>query len=734
MRGRSLFSLASFADRTYRSARFFFYLLPIVTLLVVHSSFAQRTKTDSLKNLLPQLADSARVDCLNLLSLSHSYLNADTALAYQIKAFNEAKHIRYRLGEAMSLNNQARIAGHQHRNFPLQEKISLQVIRDYQNLYDQRVLAEAYLSLAIAHFCQSKFDRAREACARVIEISKKSSNQQRLGEATVIMGSLSFESGHYEKSFEYFLQGLALFREAKDSYNTAIVLAKIGDLYRLAGDHKTALSFYHQSLQYPKGTSLVWRPLIDLGDAYYALEPADSLNDHTTYLQSIKSLTIRSRNNALSRVREAEKYIANRQHDKAISLLQRELLYAEEKNDTNYSMRLLLDLARTYELKRDTQNALRFTRELLQKASAYQAMQYLRDAYRLMYRLHDQMNQVKSAYYYYKLYTAMKDSVAMDEFSKRLAIHTTMSANEKAQARLELLSKEKQITEQQLQLSEEKLKTESFLKNILIVGVLLLGLLSLAIFRNNKLKQKNEAHQRQLIEQELSLQKLESERTKGELQQQTIELEMKALRAQMNPHFIFNSLNSINRFILQNDRNQASGYLTKFSRLVRLILQNSQLSRITLESELESLQLYLELEAVRFEHHFEFAVKVDPGIDITAVKVPPLIIQPYVENAIWHGLMHKSEKGNLLIDIFEDGDLLTCKILDDGIGRKRASELKSKSASAHKSMGMRISADRIALLHQQTALDSSVEIIDVALADGNPGGTEVRLKLPIQYD
>ena len=145
-------------------------------------------------------------------------------------------------------------------------------------------------------------------------------------------------------------------------------------------------------------------------------------------------------------------------------------------------------------------------------------------------------------------------------------------------------------------------------------------------------------------------------------------------------------------------------------------------------------ELYLELEAVRFEHHFEFTVNVHPGIDISAVKVPPLIIQPYVENAIWHGLMHKSEKGNLLIDIFEDGDLLTCKIVDDGIGRKRASELKSKSASTHKSMGMSISADRIALLHQQTALDSSVEIIDVTLADGNPGGTEVRLKLPIQYD
>ena len=186
----------------------------------------------------------------------------------------------------------------------------------------------------------------------------------------------------------------------------------------------------------------------------------------------------------LKNISQTEKY------DTALVLLQEELPHAQKKNDTNYSMRLLLDIARTYELKRDKQNALRFTRELLQKASAYQAMQYLRDGYRLMYRLYDQLNHVDSAYYYYKQYTAMKDSVAMDEFSKRLAIHTTMSANEKAQVKLELLSKEKQITDQQLQLSEEKLKTESFLKDILIVGVFPAWIIKSRYFQKQQAKAK----------------------------------------------------------------------------------------------------------------------------------------------------------------------------------------------------------------------------------------------------
>ena len=229
----------------------------------------------------------------------------------------------------------------------------------------------------------------------------------------------------------------------------------------------------------------------------------------------------------------------------------------------------------------------------------------------------------------------------------------------------------------------------------------------------------------------LMLERSEKEKQVAELQQQKTELEMQALRAQMNPHFIFNSLNSINRFILQNNRAQASEYLTKFSKLVRLILQNSQASLISLESELEALELYLDLEALRFEHHFAYKISVSKDIDIEVLKVPPLIIQPYAENAIWHGLMHKEEKGHLEIEISQEEEVLCCKITDDGIGRKKAAELKSKSSTSHKSMGMRITADRIAILQQEKELDTYITINDLVLADGSAGGTEVIIKIPV---
>src|ERR1017187_4787025 len=232
----------------------------------------------------------------------------------------------------------------------------------------------------------------------------------------------------------------------------------------------------------------------------------------------------------------------------------------------------------------------------------------------------------------------------------------------------------------------------------------------------------------------LQLERSEKETQMAELKQKATELEMQALRAQMNPHFIFNSLNSINRFILQNNREQASEFLTKFSKLVRMILQNSAASQIPLESELESLELYLNLEALRFDYHFDYKISVPGDMDISALQVPPLILQPYVENAIWHGLMHKEEKGHLNIDLSEEDDHLYFKITDNGIGREKAKALSSKSATKHKSMGLRITAHRIAMLHNSEALESPVTINDLVNADSSAAGTEVIIKIPVIYD
>jgi LytS/YehU family sensor histidine kinase len=146
------------------------------------------------------------------------------------------------------------------------------------------------------------------------------------------------------------------------------------------------------------------------------------------------------------------------------------------------------------------------------------------------------------------------------------------------------------------------------------------------------------------------------------------------------------------------------------------------------------LQLYIEMEMLRFDYHFDYKIIVDENLETDIIKIPPLIIQPYTENAIWHGLMHKEEKGHLKIELFREHNALCCKIIDNGIGRKKAGELKSKSVSLHKSMGMQITAERIAMLQQQKQLESTIQINDLLLPDGSAAGTEVLIKIPVQYD
>lgn len=208
------------------------------------------------------------------------------------------------------------------------------------------------------------------------------------------------------------------------------------------------------------------------------------------------------------------------------------------------------------------------------------------------------------------------------------------------------------------------------------------------------------------------------------------ELEMVALRSQMNPHFLFNSLNSVNGFIVKNKKEEASEYLTKFSRLVRMVLQNSQEKLVSLEDELAALRLYIQMESLRFKDEFHFIEKISPSVDIKTCKLPPLLLQPYVENAIWHGLLHLSDRqGKLTLNIDTGPKGILIRISDNGIGRVKSEMVKSKSAMKRKSMGMQINADRMGLSQELYALNISVQIDDLTSRDGNPEGTLVTINI-----
>lgn len=221
------------------------------------------------------------------------------------------------------------------------------------------------------------------------------------------------------------------------------------------------------------------------------------------------------------------------------------------------------------------------------------------------------------------------------------------------------------------------------------------------------------------------------ERLRSAYQKKLASVELTALRAQMNPHFIFNCLNSIDHYIIKNETRKASEYLNSFSRLIRLILQNSRSNYVNLREELEALKLYMEMESLRFNHRFDYIVKVENDLDLDGIEIPPMLIQPYVENAIWHGLMHKKGKGRVVITLSQRNNCLYCNIEDDGIGRAKAATYKSKHSTRKKSMGMGITNDRINLINNLYNADTTVRVIDLTDQNGNGTGTRIELMIPL---
>lgn len=208
-------------------------------------------------------------------------------------------------------------------------------------------------------------------------------------------------------------------------------------------------------------------------------------------------------------------------------------------------------------------------------------------------------------------------------------------------------------------------------------------------------------------------------------------VELKALRAQMNPHFVFNSLNSIQHYILNSNSEEAAKYLNKFAKLIRVILNNSEKAMVTINEDVESLRLYLELEQMRFDGKFDYAIHIDPSVDGDYDEIPPMLMQPYIENAILHGLNPKPEKGHLKIDIFTKDNYIVCRISDDGIGRDNAGEIKrTQPGQQYKSLGMKITSERVRILNNINNSDLSVSITDLKDENGKPCGTMVELFIP----
>lgn len=254
-------------------------------------------------------------------------------------------------------------------------------------------------------------------------------------------------------------------------------------------------------------------------------------------------------------------------------------------------------------------------------------------------------------------------------------------------------------------------ETSNLSKLVLILGAGILGLAIYFVFRFM----------------------LNRSRKNAVLEAKLAHLERSALQAQMNPHFIFNSLNSIQSYIANNENEKANRFLAKFSRLIRSMLNLSRSQKVSLEEEIESLKLYMELEKMRFKDKFNFEIIVDEEIETALVEVPPLLIQPYLENAILHGLAQKKSEGRIRLYYIMDGKYLLATVTDNGIGYETSKRLKQEQGTKnlHKSVGMTITQKRLEMLDEGNS-DKKVNIQEIKDREGEVLGTKVEVKIRVE--
>lgn len=320
---------------------------------------------------------------------------------------------------------------------------------------------------------------------------------------------------------------------------------------------------------------------------------------------------------------------------------------------------------------------------------------------------------IGQAFKYQELYITIKDSISGVEKNKQLAELETKYQTARKDQEIALLAKENEV-------QEARGQKQATLQNALIGGLALFAIIEGLIFYTFRTRLTNE-----------KLLAAKNEEIKmAKLKEQLGTLEMKALRAQMNPHFMFNCMNSINRMIMAQENDKASKYLSKFSKLVRLMLENSEQPKVCLQDELLMLESYIQLEAIRFKNKLDYTIKIEEKIDKESTYLPPMVLQPFVENAIWHGLMHKKGRGHLEINIKEMNDELHCTIIDNGVGREKSLRLQGQNRHHKKSMGIKITSDRLKLLTKQK-MEKAIEIIDLKDKKQKAIGTRVNVSIPI---
>lgn len=579
---------------------------------------------------------------------------------------------------------------------------------------DKKLLAESLAALGDVYQYHKQYDLAITNYTDANAANRSSRTTIKLGKAYVL-------NKEYDKAVSILTPLVDINKLIP--FQRVELMENLGDAYTGLGQIDKAVAFYEEGLKTAQKNQISPK-VADLnskiGDAY---AKDDRLQEADVYYDS--SLELANTLNPQRAVQEKEKvadfYNQKNLYGKEIELRKKSLEAIKKlprakvsespgltDADSITAQRINYKIANAYIAQDKYDEAIPYLKESIEEAGSEDDLVVQKDATRKLSEIFEYKGEYPKAFASYRKYVALVDTLYIrkeQEISRAARFNREISTK---QNRISGLEQERELSQSKydLALTEQELVRESnrrqqWIIYSLIFGLLLMGIATFFFYRST---------QQQKLANNL--------------------LALKSLRSQMNPHFIFNALNSVNNYIAKSDERSANRYLSEFSTLMRSVLENSDEDFIPLSKELELLALYVKLEHDRFSDKFDYEIDVDKQVDVSAFQIPPMLLQPYIENAIWHGLRYKDEKGYLNIRIqLKDDTSLEIIISDNGIGRRKSAEIKTRNQKKQKSKGMGNIKKRIAILN-----DMHKDKVDVHISDLERDGSGTKVVFVLRKD
>ncbi|HVU95730.1 MAG TPA: tetratricopeptide repeat protein [Puia sp.] len=540
----------------------------------------------------------------------------------------------------------------------------------FMELKDSSGVANAANSIGTNYLYLADYPKAIEYYQRALQIYQERDDRRGVGNAYTNLGIVYRRVSEVGKAIEYCNKAMACFTRPEDFAQKANVLANLANIYDDMDDREKALRYYSESLQIQEAAGNergIASNLLNMGIVYSELGEYRKAFDHLRRgLERYKGLG--DKNSMAIALSELGKLCER----SPAAVLREQGIPAKERFS----------------------RAVGYEREALRLAEEIGSTDNQRDVWEILAGTYEAAGDARAALAAYKRFVLLKDSVVNDDGRRKIMRLTMQYEADKKEAALQAGFEARQAIAAAA-LNRQRLITEM----VLVAG----AILAIAGWVGFRFYRRRQAAERK------------AEQT---------ELEMKALRSRMNPHFIFNSLNSIGDYVLRNSPEEANEYLSRFSRLMWLTLENAEHREVLISDDLNAMQLYMELESKRLPKGFRFSVRVDESIDQGRTYIPPLVLQPFIENSIWHGLAGLTEReGCLSVTIGKDGGRLHCVVEDNGSGR-RMEVVKGKK----RSFGMRLTTERIELLNKTRNYNANWRVTDLA------EGTRVEVWLPLSVD